>query len=170
MTTLSRPGPIQPTHCCSEFDSGVPILDDWLQKRALRNETTGASRTFVVCNNDQIAGYYALAAGSVLRMDAPGNIRRNMPDHIPVMILGKLAVDRRWQNKGVGTGLLKDAVLRTLNISTQIGIRALLVHAVSNQAKAFYLRHGFQESPLTPMTLMLGLNFAAIHNKTTFSR
>lgn len=167
---LTPPEPIQATHCCSKFDSGVPILDDWLQKRALRNETAGASRTFVVCNHHQIAGYYALAAGGVLRMDAPGHIRRNMPDHIPVMVLGRLAVDRRWQNLGLGRGLLKDAVRRTLNVSTQIGIRALLVHAISNQAKSFYLCHGFQESPLNPMTLMLGLDFAARHNETTDSQ
>lgn len=92
-----------------------------------------------------------------MRQQAPGKIKRKMPDPIPVLVLGRLAVDREWQGSGLGSGLLRDALLRTYNVSKQVGIRALLVHALSDEAKNFYLRHGFMQSPIEPMTLMLNL-------------
>ena len=145
------------THRCEDFDCGEPVLNLWLKRQALPNEASGASRTFVVCAERRIIGFYALATGSVRREDAPGRIRRRMPEPIPVMVLGRLAVDRDWQGQGVGQGLLKDAVLRTLTVSKQAGVRALIVHALSVEAKDFYQRHGFLESPMNQMTLMLGL-------------
>ncbi|MDH4322155.1 MAG: GNAT family N-acetyltransferase, partial [Desulfobulbaceae bacterium] len=141
----------------NDFDCGEESLDFWLKKYAFRNEAAGASRTFVVCSDQQIIGYYALAAGSVAQQGAPGKVKRKMPDPIPVMVLGRLAVDKRWQAKGIGRGLLKDALLRTLAVASQVGIRAILVHALSGKAKEFYLCHGFSESPIDPLTLMLRL-------------
>jgi GNAT superfamily N-acetyltransferase len=100
-------------------------------------------------------GYYALATGGVAQAQAPGRVRRNMPDPVPVMILGRLAVDRDWQGRGLGRSLLRDAVLRTLQAAEIIGIRAILVDAISDEAKKFYERHGFTVSPVDPMILMI---------------
>jgi GNAT superfamily N-acetyltransferase len=154
---ITAPVPIDSTHCLGNFDCGVPVLNEWLKRRALPNEVSGASRTFVVCTDRRVIGFYALATGSVRRIEAPGRIRRNMPEPIPVMVLGRLAVDLRQQGKGVGAGLLKDAILRTITVAKQAGIRALVAHALSEEVRDFYLRHGFLESPLSPMTLMLSV-------------
>jgi GNAT superfamily N-acetyltransferase len=155
---LSAPEPIADHHDLEAFDSGEPELDSWLRRRALANEREHASRTFVVCSGGVVVGYYCLAAGSVTHADAPGSIRRNMPQPIPVIVLGRLAVDRRWSGKGIGAGLLKDAVLRSLQVTQEIAARALLVHAISQPARQFYLKFGFIESPIDPMTLMLNLS------------
>lgn len=159
MGKITAPVPIAASHCLAAFDCGVVSLNEWLRRQALKNEIAGVSRTFVVCDADgaTAVGYYALAVGSVIRQEAPGRIRREMPEPIPVMVLGRLAVALEWQGEGIGVGLLRDAVLRTVAVSRQAGIRALLVHALSDEAKGFYLRHGFQESPANPYTLMRGL-------------
>jgi GNAT superfamily N-acetyltransferase len=154
----SAPEPIGEHHDLEPFDSGEPELDTWLRKRALANERERASRAFVVCSGAVVVGYYCLAAGSVAHTDTPGSIRRNMPQPIPVIVLGRLAVDRRWSAKGIGAGLLKDAVLRSIRVSQELGARALLVHAISPAAREFYLKFGFIESPINPMTLMLNLS------------
>ncbi len=161
MGEITGPEPITETHLIESFSCGVPVLDDWLKRRALKNEVSGASRTFVICQDKQVLGYYTLATGSIEHRNAPGKIRRNMPKPIPVMVLGRLAVDQRWQQTGLGRGLLKDALLRTLSVSRQAGIRALLVHTLSEETKHFYTRNGFIESPLDPMTLMIALQDAA---------
>lgn len=152
---IGAPAHLTPEHDLAAFDSGVPALDDWLKRRALANEETGASRTYVVSTGSRVVGYYALATGGVAQATATGRVRRNMPDPVPVMILGRLAVDRAWQGRGIGQGLLRDAILRTLQAAEIGGIRALLVHAISENAKRFYERHGFAASPVDPMTLML---------------
>ncbi len=157
MGKLTAPTAIDSEYNTDNFDCGIPSLDQWLRRQALKNEVSGASRTFVVCNEKEVVGYYALATGSVIRQQAPGKIKRKMPDPIPVMVLGRLAVDRKWQGAGLGSGLLRDASLRTFNVSKQVGVRALLVHALSEGAKGFYLRHGFMKSPIESMTLMLNL-------------
>lgn len=157
MGKLTAPVPIDAGHIADSFDCGIPTLNQWLHRQALKNEVSGASRTFVVCFEVNVVGYYALATGSVLRRQAPGKIKREMPEPIPVMVLGRLAVDLSWQGSGLGSGLLRDAVLRTYTVSKQVGVRALLVHALSEDAKVFYLRHGFMQSPIDPMTLMLNL-------------
>ncbi|MGB5338121.1 MAG: GNAT family N-acetyltransferase [Gammaproteobacteria bacterium] len=161
MGEVTAPEPITETHLTESFSCDIPVLDDWLKRRALKNEVSGASRTFVICQDSQVIGYYTLATGSIEHRNAPGKIRRNMPNPIPVMVLGRLAVDQRWQQTGLGRGLLKDALLRTLSVSKQAGIRALLVHTLSEDAKHFYTRSGFIESPLDPMTLMIALQDAA---------
>jgi len=152
---LCAPEHLTAAHDVSACESGVPDLDDWLKKRALANERTGASRTYVVCAGGRVVGYYALAAGSVAHVQAVGRVRRNMPDPVPVMILGRLAVDRTWQGRSLGSSLLRDAVLRTLQAAQIGGIRAILVHAISEEAKRFYQRYGFAVSPVDPLTLMI---------------
>jgi len=157
MGEISAPAPIEASHSLDAFDCGVPAMNRWLLRHAQAKETFGASRTFVVCEDNQVIGFYSLATGSVRREEAPGRLKRKMPEPIPVMVLGRLAVDLRWQKKGISRGLLKDALLRTIAVSKQAGIRALVVHALSEETKAFYLRYGFAESPLNHLTLMLGI-------------
>jgi GNAT superfamily N-acetyltransferase len=151
------PEPISDAHDLTEFQSGEPSLDDWLRRRALQNEWSGASRTYVVCEHatPRVVAYYCLAAGGVANATAPSPVRRNMPDPIPVMILGRLAVDKDFQNRGLGQALLRDAILRTLQAAHIAGIRAILVHALSPDAKTFYEHAGFRSSPMDPMTLMV---------------
>lgn len=157
---LSAPEPLADQHLLSAFQSGESTLDEWLIRRALKNQTTGASRTYVVAVDRRVVGYYALASGSVMAAETPGSIRRNMPDPIPVMVLGRLAVDQAWQGKGVGKALLRDAIIRTLQAAEIAGIRAILVHALHDQAAAFYQKAGFTTSPISEHTLMLALKAA----------
>jgi GNAT superfamily N-acetyltransferase len=154
---LSAPQHLTSEHDVSDFDSGVPELDNWLKRRALQNEANRASRTFVITDGKRVIGYYALATGAVSHEVAPGRVRRNMPEPIPVMVLGRLAVDRQHQGAGLGAALLRDALLRTLQAADVAGIRAVLLHAVSEDARRFYLHHGCAESPGDPMTMMITL-------------
>ncbi len=155
---LLPPEPLTTDHLLDGFACGETVLDEWLKRRALLNQINGASRTFVVADADhRVFGYYSLASGAVARKMATGKVRRNMPEPIPVMVLGRLAVDRKAQGMKCGAALLKDAVERTLAVSRSIGVRALIVHAVNDSARGFYEHYGFQESPLDRMTLMLQL-------------
>lgn len=154
---LSAPIPLSDIYDLELFQSGIDSLDQWLKKRARPNQVSGASRTYVVADENRVVGYYCLASGGLDLADAPSAVRRNMPDPIPMAILGRLAVDVSWQGKGLGTALLQDAVLRTGQAATILGIRGLLVHAISDEAKAFYEHYGFQCSPNHPMTLVLSL-------------
>jgi GNAT superfamily N-acetyltransferase len=158
---LSAPEKLNAAHNLSQFLCGEPELDHWLKRRALPNEESGASRTYVVCIGRQVVGYYALAAGAVAHMDAPGRVRRNMPNPIPVMVIGRLGVDLKFQGRGIGSALLRDAVLRTVQAAEIAGIRAILVHAISESAKRFYEKMGFMPSPTNPMTLMIAVRAAA---------
>jgi GNAT superfamily N-acetyltransferase len=157
---IEQPQKLLAEHNVSNFDCGEPALNEWLHKRSKHNEQQGASRTYVVCKNQEIVGYYYLAVGAVAHEVVPKAWRRNMPDPIPVMLLGRLAVDLRFQGCGIGNGLLKDALLRTLKASEIAGMRALLVHAISPQAKNFYQARGFIPSPVGELTLMLPLSIA----------
>jgi GNAT superfamily N-acetyltransferase len=141
-----------------EFDCGEATLDDWLRRRARANQSSGASRTFVVADQDgRVCGYYAMAAGAVAHQLATSNVRRNMPGPVPVLVL-RLAVDRRAQGRSLGASLLQDAVNRAVAVSQNAGVRALLVHVLHERAKQFYEHYGFQPSPAHPMTLMLRLS------------
>lgn len=155
---LLAPQPLTARHRIDEFDCGEPSLNDWLEHRALPNQLAGATRTFVAeAPENRVAGYYALAAGAVSRNAATSRVRRNMPDPVPVLVLERLAVDRPWLGRQLGGALLQDAVKRTLSVSLDTGVRALLVHALGENAKLFYLHYGFRESPMHPLTLMLPL-------------
>ena len=155
---LRAPELLTAQHALDSFDSGVRSLDDWLRRRALQNQSSGASRTFVACDDAfvdaRVVGYYALAASSVAPDAATGRFRRNMPDPVPVAVLGRLAIDKTFQGKGLGRALFRDAALRVLAAADSIGIRGMLVHAISDEAKAFYVGLGLDVSPLEPMTLM----------------
>jgi len=141
----------------NDFACGVDSLDDWLKRRAHPNQVNGASRTYVVTDGEKVVGYYCLASGALELNNTPALIRRNMPDPVPVAILGRLAVDKSWQGRGLGVALLQDAVVRTAQAAGILGIRGLLVHALSVEAKAFYEHHGFVASSAQPMTLILSL-------------
>ncbi len=154
---VSAPEHLTAEHDVSAFDSGVPELDIWLKRRALQNEASGASRTYVVSAGGRVVGYSALATGAVAQQEATGKVRRNMPDPIPVMVIGRLAVDREYQGKGIGSALLRDALLRTVHAASIAGIRAVLLHAISDEAKRFYEKVGFSASPVEPMTMMITL-------------
>ena len=152
---LQRPEPLSAAHVLDGFESGVASLDDWLRKRALPNQTSGASRTFVTCDSGRVVAYYALAASAIATESAPGKFRRNMPDPIPVVVLGRLAIARSHQGRGLGRAMFQDAAQRIVRTAGSIGIRGMLVHAISDEAKAFYLQLGLDPSPLEPMTLMV---------------
>lgn len=155
--SLQAPEPLSEQHRIEGFDCGGQALDGWLLKRASNNQRTGASRSHVVTNAGQVAGCYGLSPGALGLREAPGGIRRNMPDPIPTAILGRLAVDRAWQGQGVGAALLRDAVERTAAAGAIIGLRGLLVHALSAAAAEFYARYGFSPSPTNPLTLVMSL-------------
>jgi len=151
--------PLTASHRLDDFECGEAVLDDWLKRRALANQASGASRTFVVTDQDgSVRGYYAMAAGAVSHQLATSGVRRNMPDPVPVMVLARLAVDRRMQGLHLGASLLQDAVNRAVAVSQDAGVRALLVHALHEQAKRFYEHYGFQPAPAHLMTLMLRLS------------
>ena len=159
MGSVSAPEPLSSSHQLSEFVSGEVILDEWLKQRGLKNQSLGAARTFVVCKKDtkHVVGFYSLATGSVNHVEATGSLRRNMPDPIPVIILARLAVDLSFRGKGLGADLLHDAVLRCYRVAENIGVRAILVHALTEQAKRFYTHHGFKASQAQARTLFLKL-------------
>ena len=154
---LSSPVLLTAADQLDDFACGVDSLDDWLKRWAHPNQVNGASRTYVVTDGEKVVGYYCLASGALELNDTPALIRRNMPDSVPVAILGRLAVDKSWQGRGVGVALLQDAVVRTAQAAGILGIRGLLVHALSVEAKAFYEHYGFVASPTQPMTLILSL-------------
>jgi GNAT superfamily N-acetyltransferase len=159
-SNFRAPEKLNSSHRIDSFDSGNSQLDDWLKRRALKNELEGASRTYVLCANEVVVAYYCLANGAVAQTTATGRVRRNMPDPIPVMVIGRLAVDLHWQGQGIGRALLRDAILRTLQAAEIAGIRAILVRAISEDAKQFYERCGLTASPIDPMTLMVKVNDA----------
>ena len=160
---LTAPEALSTHHILDDFDCSHDALNNWLRQRALKNEASGASRTYVVCHQNHVVAYYTLATGAVQCAHAPGRVRRNMPDPIPVMVLGRLAVHVDWQKKGLGRDLLADAIRRTLQAADIAGIRAFVVHAISDEAKRFYERLGFQPSPTDPMDLMMTLKDAKAH-------
>ncbi len=135
--TLSAPEPLAAHHVTTSFTCGIETLDHWLKQRALKNQTTGASRTFVVCDGNRVVAYYALASSAVAVEAATGRLRRNMPNPIPVVVLGRLAVDHSLQASGIGRALVRDAYLRVIAAADAIGIRGMIVHALSESAQAF---------------------------------
>ncbi|MFA6157966.1 GNAT family N-acetyltransferase [Mesorhizobium sp.] len=156
--TASAPEPLTAFHEVESFASGVDSLDQWLKRRALKNQATGASRTFVAGENGRVVAYYALASSAISMDAAPSRFRRNMPEPIPVVVLGRLAVDQSQQGRGLGRALIRDAGQRVIQAADTIGIRGIVVHALSTDAKAFYTRIGFEPSSLDPMMLLVTLD------------
>ena len=154
---LSGPDPLEDWHDTGAFASAEPLLDQWLRRRALANQTTGASRTFAISLDRVVVAYYALAAGAVENDQAPGRFRRKMPDPIPVVVLGRLAVDLAWQRRGLGRAMIWDAARRIAQAADVIGIRGILVHVMSDSARAYYLSLGFEPALSDPRTLMITL-------------
>ncbi len=151
------PEPLRSDHDVAGFDCGVTSLNVWLERRAVANQLSGASRTFVSCKAGKVVAYYALASSAVVPVAATGHFRRNMPDPVPVVVLGRLAVAISHRGRGLGRALFQDAALRVLHAADAVGIRGLVVHALSDEAKVFDQRLGLDESPLDPMTLMVTL-------------
>ena len=158
MGPLGPPEPLAPRHDISQFSSGVPTLDAWLRGKARLNEARGGARTYVTCDGDRVAGFYSLAASSVERRRLSSRVGRNMPDPVPVILLGQLAVDTAWHGRGLGSDLLIDAVGRALAAATVVGARAVAVQAIDDRARAFYERFGFrpfsEREPLMPVLRM----------------
>jgi GNAT superfamily N-acetyltransferase len=149
VSVFARPRPLGPCDSVAGFDCGEASLNEWLISRALKNEATGASRTFVSIDRDSelIAGYYCLSASSLDLDIAPGKVRRNMPSPIPVILLGRLAVDERFKGTGLGASLLQDAVLKSIEAAQSVGARAIIVDALNSDAASFYERFGFEPMP-----------------------
>jgi GNAT superfamily N-acetyltransferase len=161
VTLLGAPQPLADHHQLANFDSGEPSLDEWLKRRAAKNQANGSSRTYVVCEGealDQVIGYYCLAAGAIGHAEVATSLKRNRPDPIPVLVLGRLAIAQTHHQKGLGTALLNDAIRRAMQAAEIAGVTALLVHAISEQALRFYLSRGFIASPVKPFTLCLMLS------------
>lgn len=156
---LDPPALLTQAHDTADFACGEPTLDDWLRRRAWSNQLLAASRTYVVCvaGTARVAGYFALSMGQILATEATGAMRRNMPRAIPAVVLGRLAVGRAWQGKGLGQALLADAVRRADRAAAEVSARLVVVHAISPAAEAFYLHHGFTRLPLETPILALDL-------------
>ena len=154
---LSSPEPLTTEHAIEAFDSGQTVLDNWLRRRALANRSSGASRTYVVCEDKRVVAFYAIASGAIAQADVSGKFRRNMPEPIPVVVLARLAVDRAYQGRGLGRGMFRDAARRVARAADSIGIWGIIVHAISEEARRFYITLGFDPSPADAMTLMVTL-------------
>jgi GNAT superfamily N-acetyltransferase len=153
---LQGPVPLEANHDLCAFDCGTPALNEYLKKYALMNQRNLSARTYVATRGQRVGGYFTLAAGSANREETPPRVARGLARHpIPIILLARLAVDRGEQGKGVGAGLLKDALARAAQASELIGCRAVLVHAKDQGAKAFYQRFGFEPSPIDELHLYL---------------
>lgn len=157
LSPLSPVEPLDESHAISAFDCAKHVsLSDWLKRYALMNQRSDAARTFVVHRDKRVVGYYSVAAGSIAKDEAPARIRKGLANHpVPVILLARLAVDRREQGAGLGRALLKDALLRIARAADEIAARAVLVHAIDDEARRFYRRFGFEESPVNELQLML---------------
>lgn len=159
--SLIGPAPLGPQHRLEGFDCGKPTLNDWLVRHARQAQGSGSAKTFVVSEEDRVAGYFSLTVGQIDTLDAPERIRKGMGQYpVPVVILARLAVSRQDQGRGIGIGLLQDAIRRTLLIAEQAGIRAMLTHPIDEEAARFYSRFGFIGSPLREQQLLLLLKDA----------
>lgn len=151
---FGAPTPIEATHETAAFTCGKAALDDWLKTRALKSEGRSA-RTYVVCAGNSVAAYYCLATGSVRRAERLRRLAGDVPDHVPIIVIGRLAVDSRFQGMRLGKHPLKDALLRALQVSRQVGCRAVLVHAIDEDAAAFYAAYSFVRFPAASRTFFM---------------
>ena len=154
--SLGRPEPLTAGHLLEGFDCGKPSLDDWLTRHARQAQGSGSARTFVVTEAGRVAGYFSLTVGQIDTLDVPERVRKGMGQYpIPVVLLARLAVARHTQGRGVGVGLLQDAIRRSLVVAEQAGIRAMLTHPIDEDAARFYARFGFVTSPVHGQQLLL---------------
>lgn len=160
--SYSTPRSITADDNFTDFDCGEPSLDSWLRERALANQSSGASHCYVTCSDGRVVGYYTLSTGSVVRAGAPKMVRLNMPDPIPVILIGRLGVDVKEQGKNLGAHLVRDAITRTVHAADAIGIAALLVHTQTETARSFWEHHEFIRSPTDEMHLMLPIRTARV--------
>ncbi len=159
--SLCGPEPLGPQHRLEGFDCGKAALTDWLLRHARQAQGSGSAKTFVVADDDRVAGYFSLTVGQIDTLDAPERIRKGMGQYpVPVVILARLAVSQSDQGRGIGFGLLQDAIRRTMLIAEQAGIRAMLTHPIDDEAARFYTRFGFIASPLWEQQLLLLLKDA----------
>jgi len=159
--SLSAPKPLSASHRLEAFDCGKPALTDWLQRHARQAQSSGSARTFVVCDEERVAGYFSLTVGQIDTLEATERLRRGMGQYpIPLVILARLAIDLDHQRKGLGCSLLQDAISRTLAIAEQAGIRTLLTHPIDAEAEAFYRRFGFEATPAHERQLLFLLKDA----------
>jgi GNAT superfamily N-acetyltransferase len=158
---FSAPQALDASHRLETFDCGKPALTDWLLQHALQAQGSGSARTFVACDPTRVAGYYSLTVGQIDTLEAPKRVRRGMGRYpIPLVILARLAVDLDYQKQGLGYSLLQDAIMRTVAVAEQAGIRALLTHPIDAEADAFYRRFGFEPTPMQDRQLILLLKDA----------
>ena len=155
MSAYTQPRPVQADDDLATFDCGEPSLKEYLRVRAYKNDLGGASRCYVTLREGRVVGYYALAMASIQHAAAPGNVRRNMPDPIPAILLSRLAIDVKEQGTGLGSSLLRDAITKAVEASRIVGARCLLAHALNNNAAAFYAHFDFVESPTDAYHLLL---------------
>jgi GNAT superfamily N-acetyltransferase len=154
--TALRVAKLDRQHAIERFDCGQDDLKRFLARYALQNQLANASTTYVALSDSEVVGYYTLVVGEVAYDDAPERLIKGMARHpVPLMLLARLATDRRWQHKGIGKGMLKDAMVRTLNAADIAGIRAFAVHAKDDNARAFYEHFDFLPSPTDPLHLYL---------------
>lgn len=159
--SLRAPEPLNPDHRIDAFDCGKPALDTWLARYARQAQGSGSAKTFIVCDGEHVAGYYSLTVGQVDTAEAPPRVSKGMGRYpIPVVILARLAVSKTYQGQGIGAAMLRDAIRRTVAISEQAGIRALLTHPIDDDAARFYKRFGFLPSPLREQQWLLLLKDA----------
>lgn len=154
---LTPPAPLSDLHDLSAFNCGKPTLDDWLRTRAGKSDGL-FGRTYVVTLGKRVVGYYTLATGAEKREQTPGKLRRNSPEQIPLILLARLAVDTRFRGKGIGRGLVRDALTRSIQAAEIVGIRAVMVHAIDEEARKFYEKYGFIEFPSSSQTLYLPID------------
>jgi ribosomal protein S18 acetylase RimI-like enzyme len=162
LSSFSRPQPVTHQHNVSTFSCGKQTLDNWLNLRAIKNETDGNSRTFISIERETgiVAGYYCLSSHSITREEMPGSIRRNAPDPIPVILIGRLAVDSRFMGRGLGYSLLRDALTKALEAANLVGSRALVVDALDDEAVSFYQKFGFKLMPGSTRALYITMDEA----------
>lgn len=161
MAILAAPVVLSAGHDVSRFESESPALDEWLARHALQAIASQSSRTYVVCEGEVVVGYYSLAYGGVQRDEAPTRVAKGMPRHpIPVMLLARLCVARSHERRGIGSSMLRSAIVQALQAAEIAGLRAMLVHAKHETARAFYVKFGFEPSPLDPFQLLLLLKDA----------
>ena len=159
MGAIAPPEPIGARHDISRFDSGVSGIDAWLRSNARLNEAKGGARIYVVCDGDRVVGFYSLAASAVEKNRLSSRVGRSMPEPVPVILLGQLAVDSRYQGEGLEAGLLADATRRSLVAAEVIGARAVMVHALDERVKSFYERFGFRPfSDSEPLMLVVRMS------------